>query len=392
MLELGQLVGEIGELAAESGNRAARQAEQLDHALERASLAGDEWAEQAARIRAARTRWLRAIPLSETPTPINTAEPAPATPSHYTALATDGSQIPLDRHEIAPCYVINVGEIALHYGAPVRPRLTTRATLHYKEDDLLLDPDGEAAFIGDREIGTRRMLAEAKLLQELIRENASRPNSIALVDGTLILWAQEAELDAKKRKVIAEFVELLRAGHDAGIPVAGYLSAPGSREVVNSLRVTLCPDETINCYKREKCHASCDSIKRITDAELFWKLLSRGERSQIFRSESEVLALYDKDQRIVFFYVNVGPEIARVEIPAWVAQDSALVDRVHALVLDQAVKGKGYPVCLTEAHERAVVRGADREAFFRLVERSFAKRDVVVRATRKAFSKRTRIL
>lgn len=392
MLELSQLVAEIHSLTAETRSREDQHAAELKRAIEVAGVSGDEWTKQSERIQEARTRWLKAVPLDSGPVPIGSAVPAPHVPIHYTALATDGSQIPLDRHEIVSCYVINIGEIALHYGEPIRPRLTTHATLHYKEKDLLLDSEGEAAYIGEREIGTRRMLAEAKVLRELIAQNSGRANPIALVDGTLILWSQEAELDDRRRAVVSEFVELLGAGREAGIPVAGYLSSPGSREVINSLRVTLCPDKTVNCYKKEKCHLICDSIKRITDAELFRRLLSLGERSQIFRSESKVLDLYPEAQRIVFFYVNVGPEIARIEIPAWVAQENALVGRVHSLVLDQAAKGGGYPVCLTEAHERAVVRGADREAFFHLVEREFARQDVPVRATRKAMAKRTRIL
>ena len=35
--------------------------------------------------------------------------PAPPLPSDYTVFATDGSQIHLDRHEAAQCYLINVG-------------------------------------------------------------------------------------------------------------------------------------------------------------------------------------------------------------------------------------------------------------------------------------------
>lgn len=395
MLELGQLVNEIGELTAESGNRKARQDQQLRQALALACPDNSSWAEQESRIRNSRTRWLLAIPFENPPSPpISTAVLPPSPPPHYTALATDGSQIPLDRHEIAPCYVINVGEIALHYGEPIRPRLTTQATLHYKEEDLLLDPEGDPAYITDREIGTRRMLAEAKHLGELIRENAHRPNPIALVDGTLILWAQEAELDDKKRAVVAEFVELLRTGREMGVPVAGYLSSPGSREVIGSLRLTLCPYEHVDCYQCEydRRQLPCAPINRITDAELFGRLLAEGERSPLFRSQSRVLDLYGAQEKIVFFYVNVGAEIARVEVPAWVAETASLVERVHALVLDQAAKGNGYPVCLTEAHECAVVRGADREAFFRLVERSFARKNVPVLATRKAFAKRTRIL
>lgn len=395
MLELGQIVGEIDNLTAQTRERADRMRKQLTTALAQAHLSGDDWAEQDRRIREAQTRWLTAIPVKEEPTPIASATAAPPAPSLYTALATDGSQIPLDRHALAPCYVINIGEIAIHYGEPVRPRLTTSATLHYKEDDVLLEGDGEPSYVTEREIATRRMLAEAKRLKALISDNAGRQNTIALMDGTLILWAQEAEHDEnRKRKVVAEFVELLTAAREAGIPVASYLSSPGSRDVVNALRITLCPETTVNCHKcpYDKRNLPCAPINRITDSALFERLLAPGERSELYFSQSKVLDFYPDDQKIAFFYVHAGSEIARIEAPKWVAEDLQLVDRVHALVLDQVNKGNGYPVCLTEAHERAVVRAPERDAFFRLVERAFVRHDIPVRITRKAVAKRTRIL
>ncbi len=50
--------------------------------------------------------------------------------------------------------------------------------------------------------------------------------------------------------------------------------------------------------------------------------------------------------RIVFFYLHVGTEIVRVEVPQWVAASSMLLDQVHAVAYDQAQKGMGYPIAL----------------------------------------------
>jgi len=41
---------------------------------------------------------------------------APPPPASYRVLATDGSQIAIDRHEVASCYVINVGTVRIEYG------------------------------------------------------------------------------------------------------------------------------------------------------------------------------------------------------------------------------------------------------------------------------------
>ena len=91
-----------------------------------------------------------------------------------------------------------------------------------------------------------------------------------------------------------------------------------------------------------------------------------------------------------FFYVKLDEEIARVEIPQWVADDNELVDLLHCLVLDQCRRGHGYPVALMEAHEKAVVTAADRERFRQLVELSLAEEGLGVTGSGKRKSKVSR--
>jgi NurA-like 5'-3' nuclease len=86
----------------------------------------------------------------------------------------------------------------------------------------------------------------------------------------------------------------------------------------------------------------------------------------------------------------VDDEIARVEIPQWVAMDENLLNLVHALVLDQCRRGFGYPVALSEAHERAVVTAADRESFWQMVESSMIEEKLPSITSAKSQSKRTR--
>ncbi len=166
----------------------------------------------------------------------------------------------------------------------------------------------------------------------------------------------------------------------SAVPATGTWSA--------RLRLTLCEpgcahDPTSPCAK----------LTHLTDAQVFARLLPRpGDRSPVFGSAARSLDLYPDAQRIAFFYLNAGPEIARVEIPMWVAEDADLTDRVHVLCFDQARKGQGYPIALAEAHERAVVRGPEREAFFRLVENAFVRENLPALQTRKALAKRTRVL
>jgi len=108
--------------------------------------------------------------------------------------------------------------------------------------------------------------------------------------------------------------------------------------------------------------------------------------------------MYDKVPKkhdptpIRFFYLNVGREIARVEVPAWVAQDQVLLDRLHAVIYDQAQKGNGYPYALSRAHEQAVVNTADRERFNELVTAALLRQGLPVRTSEKSRSKGRRAI
>ena len=86
---------------------------------------------------------------------------------------------------------------------------------------------------------------------------------------------------------------------------------------------------------------------------------------------------------------NTGGEISRVEVPQWVWEDEPLMERLHAALWDQCDSGRGYPMVLSEAHEAAVVRGPDREAFYTLIDRVLADQGVdSAMPSAKAMSKR----
>lgn len=80
------------------------------------------------------------------------------------------------------------------------------------------------------------------------------------------------------------------------------------------------------------------------------------------------LPLPDSHRR-TFTYVNVGKEIARLEFPRWLADDKKLLNSAIGVAIAQSDKGSGYPICIAEAHNMAVVRAADRTKFFDLIAR-----------------------
>jgi len=131
-------------------------------------------------------------------------------------------------------------------------------------------------------------------------------------------------------------------------------------------------------------------VAGVQDRELFSDILGQGERSALFISQSSIVQKHYGVHQVYFFYLRVDDEIARVEIPRWVAMDEELLNLVHALVLDQCQRGQGYPVALSEAHEKAVVTGADRENFWQLVESSLVEEHLPSLTSAKSQSKRTR--
>lgn len=366
-----------------------------------------EWERLARKIDESRTSWL--LPgLGEG---LGGGIDPPARPSPISIAATDGSQIFPDRHEISACFLINIGYILLHYGTGEKPLMSSKPRLYYREEEIYEEWGGARVFVNRELVGFKRGLMEFTELADLaLAAHAEGHRTLALSDGTLILW----NLEGKPQDFRAAHLEATLAALDelraARVPVAGYISQPGSQELINALKLGLCPLATANCdrcpyqeknqfrFSREELAAlqgdlwqgrslPCSPLEGLSDAVLVRRVLRSGQRTPLYRSASKILGEYGP-HHIYYFYLHVGAEIGRVEVPEWVATDRALLDLVHACLCDQAEKGQGYPVALAEAHERAVVRSADREAFYRFLRDTFVKNDLQTRLSTKSFKKR----
>ncbi len=330
--------------------------------------------------------------------------PAPDAPSNYVALGADGSQIEADRHTPVACFLLNIGTVVLRYGDAPGAVLDSVPQLLADAADLeVRDPKSSSSVRLDGPLlGVRRAIEEHRALLELARRAPPELPAIALLDGSLVLWTlagqayqefvREALLDRALLPILDEFAALARS---RPLALASYISYPGSTDVVNALRVAECRYELPNCDQRcaglGAFQRPCDSVGGVLDRDLFGGLLAPGERSALFDSASSIVQRYGR-HAVRFFYLNVGDEIARVEMPQWAADSPRLVDLAHSLALDQCKRGRGYPVALSEAHEQAVVHEADCEQFWRLVENALARRGVRAETSAKSTSKRTRWL
>ena len=326
----------------------------------------------------------------------------PPLPSEFTVIATDGSHIDVDRHRSTRCYLINIGTVVLRYGAQPDAFLDSLPSLYFGDEDLVIAPDGAKGRGQPIEgvlLGIKRGVDECRRLAELATELPQGSSAVALLDGSLILWGLagqvypefviEALLD---KGFIRSLEDMRRLNADKRLALASYISFPRSTDVVNALRVAICPYDPPDCdrYCSTNNKRDCDTVAGVQDRELFANVLGQGERSALFISQSSIVQKHYGAHRAYFFYLRVDDEIARVEIPQWVAMDESLLNLAHALVLDQCQRGQGYPVALSEAHGQAVVTGADRENFWQLVESSLVDEHLPSVASAKSQSKRTK--
>jgi hypothetical protein len=317
----------------------------------------------------------------------------PPLPKEFTVIATDGSHIDVDRHKSARCYLINIGAAVLDYGATPSARLDSLPQLYFGDEDLVIASDkGRGQQVEGPLLGIKRSVEEIKSLATLAKELPPKSPTLALIDGSLILWGLEAYPDFVTEALLDKgFIPCLEEIRKLKIALASYISFPRSTDVVNALRVAICPYEAPDCdrYCPNKTK-DCDKVAGVQDRELFIELLAQGERSALFISQSSVVQKRYGEHKVYFFYLRLDDEIARVEIPRWVAEDEGLLNLTHSLILDQCRRGLGYPVALSEAHEKAVVTTADREEFWRVVESLMVEEKMPTPTSAKSFSKRTR--
>jgi len=386
MLDLAEVNQQITKMAAEDHLAADDMAERLALAVERLHLESARWQAFVDKLSMSKTSWLVAA-IHE---PLNRTYGLPPRPEAVTVVAADGSQIMPSHHEVVPAFLLNIATVVLNYGNGGGAAFTSTPSLFYRDEDLYLDYGGERVQVSGDLLGMRRTLMEFGSLVDQAVAARSDGAVCALSDGSLILWQLEGRPPDYQEATLTDYLACLDQGRQQGIPIIGYISRPRSRDVVNALRVGLCPEDAPNydrCpYERDE-RPPCAQIEGLTDRRLFAKLLKAGERSQVFGSASRILNRYGA-HRIGFFYLHVGSEIVRVELPQWVGTDAALLDLVHAVAYDQARKGMGYPVALAEAHQQAVVRGAERDLFYDMVTAVFRQRGAAMAVSPKNLRKR----
>jgi len=390
---LGQQLTRLGELAR---SQQPREEARLVRALEALRTHAAEFESLAERASSQDRKPFRAAVPRET---LGRRVGLPTVPAAYTVAATDGSQIEPDRHGPVLCHLINVGSALLRYGPEPRAVLASQPKLGFEEHDVYLTVGNrEPVLVQDRLLALKRHIAETARLADVVAEVAGSEPTLALQDGTLLLsaWGQGEQTWVWDR-LLEEFKGCLERLRALRVPLASYVSRPRSSDVVNLLRLAICqhPGETCEsaCKGRRLEGTDCGELVGLSDRAVFEALpLAPGERSALFRSSWATSKDHYGEHQIHFFYLNVGPEVARVEVPQWVADDLPSLDLVHAVVYDQCRRGQGYPRALIEAHEKAVITAGDRRVYEALIDQTLIAGGLKAVPSEKERSKRLRSL
>lgn len=316
----------------------------------------------------------------------------------YAVFAVDGSQIYPDPHlKGIECFLINSGACFLSYV----PLDQTTDTITSKAQ-LFSEPK---IFVPAQFAQTLPTASFAPELTDLVREayefammadNAKQLSDartdqspfICLFDGNLLFWHLEDKQASVKEFFIKKYLKHLQRLYDQKIIIAGYLSFSKFRDLAQLLNAGLCEDGACSALDFQQLKLLCSNIQMLTDTELLEHVLLPGERTSIFACNTNLVALYPPHLAPHFFYLHVGSEIVRIEIPAWIAQDQALVELVCAVSLDQAAKGNGYPVALAESHAQAVVQGGDRDFFYQMIYKRALAQKIRVGFSQKSIKKK----
>ena len=329
---------------------------------------------------------------------------APPPYPDFIVVSADGSHIDTNRHLPARCYVINTGVATLAYGASPSAHLYNTPRLYATEQEMMVrSPDGaQEQQIEGAILGAKRSVEEIRALTKEIRNTPSNTPTLGLLDGTLSLigLASQGYHDYIRKEMVEEgfalaLEEIGDLHKERKLALASYVSLPNHAEVIRALRLTTCEYEagylSRTCGYRGSVRAPCGPcVGGIRDRDLYAQLLLPGQRSMIFEATYPVIKNHYRGMSIGFFYLNAGEEIARVEIPSWVAEDPESVNIVHSIVLDQSRRGHGYPVALMEAHEQAVISGSDRKIFEDLLHQVLYSHSLPTYTSEKQRSKRLR--
>ena len=290
-LDITKIAPQIGDMVIKIKSGSQERREHLKCALDKLCDKSVNIEKLKRKIAAARTPW----PVAGLCDGLNLHYPAPPVPDEYTVLATDGSHIDVDRHQAAHCYLINIGAVHMHYGNNPSAELDSVPHLYSDDKELVIKNDSNKhreQQIEGALLDAKRAVEECRKLAEMAAELAPEAITLALMDGSLVLFSLESFPDFVLTALLDNgflkaLDELRKFSSTRRLTLASYISFPRSADVANALKVAICPQESVDCDRNCAAgNSACDAISGINDRMLFGDLLSVGERSALLINPS----------------------------------------------------------------------------------------------------------
>jgi hypothetical protein len=312
--------------------------------------------------------------------------------SDRVTFAADGSQILPGREISLPVAAVQVAWFENPH---------TRDGLGYrKEWDFslvtpkeLLETESVAATAADL-VGLRRVEKELEAVRAFLKRRAGWQERgervpVAFFDGTLLLSTSRVRGETLKfpNAYIAAIAETVKLSRETRVPLVGYIDQSYARDIARMIDVI--------AKRRMQTPTVFDAqIFSASDADAAPLFARWGDRSVFCECLREGLTEEFRDEAgeplVGFLYLQTtapGSVPARLDIPAWVADEEGLIDDVVDAVRAECVVGNGYPYALETADEAAVITLRDREQFLRAVQDFAQVNDLPFRVSRKAVSK-----
>jgi hypothetical protein len=314
--------------------------------------------------------------------PIDLSEPLPEPPARFTVIGADGAQIAPDRHGAALYYLINIGSLVYRHGSGGTPEARSVPHLHHQQDEVY----ESSTLVSAGLLGMRRDRAEVMQLADLAVAEPAGP-VLALVDGTLMLWAADNVPARAREAEVTSYLAQLDRLRSRGAALAAFTSRPQAGDVVRLLHLAAHGGDV------DQADRQPNVLERVPDGEVF-EFLDPGARSALFISPRSVNQGHyaPAGHEIRFFYVNVAadgdePIVARVELPAWVAEVPDLLQLVHGGVVAQSRIAGGFPYVLARADELAYISGPERQRLEEMISTALLAAGVPPALSHKALYK-----
>lgn len=369
-LEFEKLTDKVMDMAAAAAERQQARTGVLDEVMAVFAQYAAAWEVVEARIAEA----VQLTLLAQPPQPFQAARPfdrlrplnSPIFPKppidRATLIAIDGSQIVPDRHGAFVYHLINIGHMVYFHGSDTAPYAVADPELFFPQAD-----DVDLEFIDETLVTIKRDTAEIARLAELTQEHKAADQPLLAILDQRLLYAPVGNIkQAVHDRAMFDWQTSMDDVRAFGGWLVGFIDRPAKRPVLRMLHTLRAMAGERPTFSPERSR-DLEDWEALDDVHLFDALLRKGERSALFIDVSQRNLQFASRQALnemCFFYLKTGGrgrEIARVDLPLWVAQTEGAADAIHSLIYDQCQLLGNYPYVLARADEMAVVRRQDQE-------------------------------